>query len=529
MPTTVITNFGGRLTRINNGDINSGYAKYLTTSGNAPFSKPGQLTWYEAPIQIDAAGSVITDLIVAGKERVESGISYVYAIGHTGRLYKIQVNDPITYNPNYDNPVLVTTLTSNSPTFTRGGSMDFYGATEQIYIGHDKGVTKINFDGTSEAFVGSVGTWVQNVPRPFAQFVGKLYVGNGDNIAEIDTTATVTTYGKLSPSFPDNTQVRDLDTSLDGNYLHAVVTRLALPDITVTTQDTTFLSNAESYIFRWNGVDLGYTAYDSFPSFSLNANTIFADFQFTFGYDISGAAVFNPVRKLLTPVFTQAPLPNAVASNGSLIGWGTPEFVQGFQSACHFLYGPLDNEVSTGWWRTFRMSATGSETDVIRIPFHMIVSNFGIGASNNGYFAGVFGSGKFYFSTLEASSAPTTKYKLYRFFATPTNVLPVISGTYETQTQLFSKKQAVKEVRVYGEPWVASNSFTIDIIGSAGTAMTNGSFTFTAGSNINVGDDRCWYNPGIEPTYAVGIRITNLGSTNHTISKIEIDHESAGE
>jgi len=250
MATKIINNFGGRLTRYTDGDMNSGFAKYTTTFGNDPFSDPGNLTWMETATQIDAAGSVITDLIVAGKERVESGISYVYAVGHTGRVYKIQVNDPTTYNPNYDNPVLLTTITSNSPTFTRGGSLDFFGSTERIYIGHDKGVTRVDFDGTNETFVGALGSWTQTVPRPFAQFIGKLYVGNGNNIAEIDSTATVTTYSKLTPGFPTNTQTRDLDTSPDGIYLQVVVTRLVLPDITATTQDTTFLSNSESYIFK---------------------------------------------------------------------------------------------------------------------------------------------------------------------------------------------------------------------------------------------------------------------------------------
>ena len=114
MPTLTINNFQGRLTRYLDGDINSGYAKYTTTFGNDPFTSPGNLTWFEQPTRIDSGESVITDLIVAARPRLESGITYVYAIGHTGRLYKIQVNDPTTYNPNYDNPVLLATLTMRS-------------------------------------------------------------------------------------------------------------------------------------------------------------------------------------------------------------------------------------------------------------------------------------------------------------------------------------------------------------------------------------------------------------------------------
>lgn len=528
MPTLTIDNFGARLTRYNDGNINSGFAKYTTTWGVDPFTDPGNLTWYETATQIDANADVITDLIMAGKERVESGIAYVYCVGHTGRVYKIQVNDPTTYNPNYDNPVLLTTITINTPTFTRGGSIDFFGATEKIYIGHDKGVTSITFDGTGEAFVGVLGSWTQTVPRPLKQFIGKLYAGNGSNIAEVDSTGTVTTYSKLSPSFPTSTQVRDLDTSLDGNYLQAVVSRLALPDLTATTQDTTFLSNQESYIFRWNGTDTGYTAFDSFPSFSLNTNLVFGQSQYTFGYDLAGSAVFDPVNKILSPIFAQAPLPNAVGSNGNLIAWTQAEFNSGFSKASQYYYGSLDNEVGTGWWRPFLFSATGTETDVLRVPFQMLVSNFGIGASTNGYFGGVFASGKQYFSTLEVSSTPTTKYKLYKWFPVSTTIGTSVSGVYETQNQIFSRKITPKEVRVYGEPWVANNSFKIDLIGSDGNVITNSTKTFTVGSNLTAGDDFAWYNPAIKPVYVMGVRITNLGSANNVIMKIEIDYENAG-
>lgn len=528
MPTLTVTNFGGRLTRYNYGDINSGFAKFATTYGNDPFSSPGNLTWQEAAIQIDAAESVLTDLVLAGKERVESGVSYVYAIGHTGRLYKIQVNDPSSHDPNYDNPVLLATLTSGSPTFTRGASIDFFGATERIYIGHDKGVTRIDFDGNNETFVGSAVSWTQTVPRPFKQFIGNLVVGNGSNIAVIDSTGTVATYTKLSPGFPDNTQVRDMDASSDGNYLHIVVSRLALPDITSATQDTTFLSNAESYIFKWNGTDIGYTAYDTFPSFSLNANTMFGNYQYTFGYDLTGGVVFNPIEKILTPVITQAPLPNAVASNGNIVAWSVPEFYNGFLRFANFLYGSLDAEIGVGWWRQQAQPAQGSETDVIRVPFQLIVSNLVLGSSSNGYAGGVVGSGKVYFSALETSAAPTTKYKFYKYFPVATTVVPPVAGVYETQTQLFSKRVKPSEVRVYGKPWVANNVFTVALIGSDGMPIANSSKTFTAGTNINVGEDFAWYNPAIKPTYAIGIRITNSGMANHTINKVEIDYEESG-
>jgi len=526
--TKVIDNFGGRLTRFDFGDMNSGNAKYTTTFGNDPFSTPPSLTWGNTLTQIDPNGSVITDLIVAGAERVESGKSYVYCVGHTGRVYKIQVNDPSTYNPSYDNPILLTTLTLNSPTFTRGGSMQFYGTTQRIYIGHDKGVTQIEFDGTSETFVGDVSTWVQNVPRPVQLFIGSMFFGNGNNIAQVDSTLTVVTYEKLSPSFPSGTQVRDLDTSTDGNYLYAVVTGLALPDITATTQDTSLISNSDSYTFKWNGTDMGYTSFDSFPSFSVGANIIFGQYQYSFGYDLTGACVFSDTKKILSVVLNQTPLPNAVGSNGNIVGWVAPESVGGFLQASFFLYGPFDNEITVGWWRPFRLAATGSETDILKVPFQLIVSNLLIGPASNGYPSGIAGTGHSYISTIETSAAPTVKYKLYRFDNVSVAGATTVPGVYETQTELFSKKIKVSEVRVYVDPLVSGNSFTIELIDASGNAIANSSKTFTVGSTTTAGQDYCWYTPLIEPTYALGVRITNVGSVNWICNKIEVDYSKGG-
>ena len=530
MKTLVIDNWRGNLTQYSDGDINSGNAYVIPSAGSDPVSKPGNLTWSRASVQIDEAGAVITDLIMAGKERVESGILYIYAIGHTGRLYKIQVNDPGTYNPDYDNPVLLATLTAGTPTFTRGGFIDFFGATEKIYIGHDKGVSTIAFDGTGEAAVS--GTWTQTVPRPLKQFVGKLYAGNGSNIAEIDSTGTQTTGAKLSPGFPDNTQVRDLDLTPDGNYLQIVITRLALPDITSTTQDVVSTASIDSFISRWNGTDIGTTATTTFPSFSLTSNIMFGNSQYTFGYDQMGQAVFNPTEKLLSQQEIISPLPNAISNTGSMATWISPLSFEGFMEADFGMYGTLDSDLGTGYWYPFFQFATGTETDIIQVPCQISVSNFGIGSSSNGYPDNVYGTPKIYFSTLETSSAPTTKYKFYKWAPPSSGVFTtgnaLDGAVYQTQNQMFSKKITIKEVRIYAEPWVANNSFSVDLIGSSGTAISGGSKTFTAGSNLTIGDDFAWYTPDCAPTYTLGVKITNLGTTNHVIMKVEIDVAEGG-
>lgn len=524
------------MTSIQNGNINSGFTNVVTSGGYDSFGKPHQLRWSEAPVQIDAAGSVVTDLIMCGKSRLESGIVYVYAVGHTGRVYKIQVNDPTTYNPNYDNPVLLTTLTLNTPTFTKGGFIDFYGATERIYIGHDKGVTQLDFAGTNETFVGLVGSWTQSVPRPFQQFVGKLYVGNGANIAEVDSTLLVTTYTKLSPGLPSNYEVRDIDITPDGNYVQVVGTTLALSDMTSATPNTTLLQSGNSVIAKWNGTDTGFTAFNYYPNVILSANAIFSNFQYVFGYDLFGGSLYNPVDKLISSEtdssYSEAPTPNAVIPYGGFISWMSPFYFNGFLSFVFSVFGTWESfDIKPGWWSPLVAGGTGTETDVVRIPCQVFVSNFAQGASSNGYADNLVGIPKIYYSTLETSALPTTKYKLFKWCPAPSGTGEVDTNgfsSYQTQTQLFSKKVAIKEVRVYGEPWVAGNGFLVDLIGSDMNPITNDSMTFTAGTNLTVGDDFASYTPSGAPTYALALRITNTGSTNNRINKVEIDYSPAG-
>jgi hypothetical protein len=530
--TLVIDNFRGNLSEYLDGDINSGAANIISSFGYNSFAKPGNLTWSENPVQIDPAGAVITDLIMAGKERVESGITYVYAIGHTGRLYKIQVNDPTTFNPDYDNPVLLTTLTSGSPTFTRGGFIDFYGATEKIYIGHDKGVTSINFDGTGEAVVGVLGSWTQNVPRPLKQFTGVLYIGNGENLAAIDTTATVTTYAKITPAFPRGTQVRDMDVSIDGNYMQIIVSSLAQADITTTAQDTSVISNLGSFIFYWNGIDQAVTSSTSFPLTNLTANIVFGNSQYIFGYDIRGVTFFDPVNRISSggggAAFGETPFPNSIVSDGGMVSFGTTLYYNGFLEMSHCLWGTFDSFIGSGYWAPIGMRATSPETDILHVPFFQSISNFSQGLSSNGYAQNIYGTTKVYFSTLETSSAPTTKYRFYKW-SPNSNGLGTASSYnyYQTQAQLFSKKITIKGIRVYGEPWVANNSFSIDLLGSGDNILHTE--TMTTGSNLTVGNDYYWYNPAVKPTYKLSLGIMNIGTANNTIEKIEVDYTLGGQ
>lgn len=537
--TLVVDNFRGTLTYFPFGDINSGRGDIRVNAGANPFYRPGSLTWCEKVYQIDSGGSVITDLIMDGKERVESGVIYVYCIGHTGRVYKIQVNDPTTFNPDYDNPVLLTTLTLGSPTFTRGGFIDFFGATQRIYIGHDKGVTRIDFDGTNETEV--TGTWVQSVPRPLRQFVGRLYCGNGSNLAEIDSTGTVTSSTKLSPGFPTNTQVRDIDYSTDGNYLEVIVSSLALGDITSGTQDTTITSASESWNFKWNGTDTGYTTFDYYPTFALDTNTTFQDYQYIFGRDQFGMGIFNPTFKFWEAPEIPMVLPNAVASSGNLLIFTAPLYFLGELWSQMYVWGPFDWEQGqpVGNWGLAIHHATAPETDVVQVPFQRVISSNALGSSSNGYVNNQFGTSKVYFSCLETSDAPTTQYRLYKWRMITSPQISLSSVTpppveeapiYQTQTQMFSKRVNAKEVRVYADPWIAGNAFEISLIGPDGEQISGSVKTFdVSDGTLTVGEDFGWYNPQTAPTYAIGLRIVNLGTTNFILNKVEIDVVPGGE
>lgn len=521
-----VSNFQGRLTRYVDGDINSGLAKYSTTFGNDPFTNPGNLTWFEAPTRIDPTESVITDLIMAAKPRLESGITYVYAIGHTGRLYKIQVNSPSTYQPNYDNPVLLTTLTSNSPTFKYGSSMQFFGATDKIYIGHDKGVTSVNFDGTGETFVGVLGSYTQNVPRPSVNFNGKLYFGNGTNLVEIDSTETVTTYSRLNPSFPTGTQTRDIDVSPDGNYLQIIVTRVTQPDLTSATQDTSSLSSGDSYFLYWNGIDDGYTSYNPFNAYSINANISFGDNGYTMGYDLGGAAIYSGGRKIVSLPTSISPNFDALFSTGNLMGFAAPEASSSVLAGTLMTYGSYDREIPEGLFRFFRIFADTPQTDIVQMPTCLIVSNLFYGSSSAGYSGNQVGAAKLYFSTLETSGTPTTKYKLYRFTTVPTGLGSAISGVYETQNQIMPRRVRLAETRLYTEGLVSGNSFRVDIIGEGDSVI--GTKTFTVGTNVTSGTYEVAFSPDSLPTSQIALRITNLGTLNWTATKCEIDYYEGG-
>lgn len=510
------------LTRFSIGTLDSGFTKYLKSFGAQTFYNPPELSFLEAPVLVSSVNLTSNDLVVASKIRVESGISYLYAITHTAKLLKIQCNTISPPSPNNETITLLATLSAGSPTFKYGTSMTFSGATEKIYIGHDTGLTSINFDGSGESFIGVTdGThWIANVPR-FAQiFAQFIYFANGTNLAQYSVASnTVTNYNVLNPGFQANYQARDLRVTSDGRYLVTVISRTPQIDITSSSIDTSIAGSTDSYIVYWNGTDTSTSSFTNIPSFVCTSYFTFNNNEYSFGSDALGGCLYMPATKEITLFGDDSPAPNAIGASGNMVGWGASRFdISTFtRYASIYIFGQNEREIPQGLFRLMRMSATVPQTDVIRFP--MIVIGTGIDwTSLYNYPNPAFGNSKVYFSTVEYNGSAVA-YRFYRFSLIPLGLDPTMTGaTVETQTEIFTKKVECSEIRVYLKPTPVT-SFQVNLIGSdGGTVYSN---TVSPLST----DDLIKMNPQMKPVSACALQLVNMGTnvTSPTFTKIELD------
>lgn len=565
--TITITNFRGALTRIANGDLNSGFAKFNSSYGYDPFSKPMNLTWLEQPVDITNNGpSSIQGLVLAAKTKFSNGVQNVYAVSSygsiagivagsiAGSIYKIQ---PIAAgspnNPSVDTSSLIGTMTNTATNFTRGASMELYntptsiaGSYEQIFVGHDLGINYVGLDGSNDTFVGS-GGYVINQFRPLKKFVGKLLFGNGNTIGAYSAnTGTVTSsiigtgqgnlYSELNPALSVDSIVHDLDISVDGNY--ALITSSGIDNeylVGAGLVDPLDIQNAVSsdgQVAGWNGLDPSVTQFTSIPSYAVTALQTYLGQSMFFSDDAFGSSLNDGTNKILTLPGNKSPLPNATATNGNFLTWCVPEIIGGTSIfASMYYYGSLDQENPPGLWRMFRLGSTLSGGYIYQVPLNLLVTNKYTGPNSNKTGISIAGYGKHYFSVFD-QNASTNSYKLYKFLITPSGS-GVPQGVYETQTQLFSQKITVKAIRVYCEPTVSGNGFGVSCIGMDGNEITNGTFTYnySAGTDLTLLQgslDRIDFKPEIGNTFALGIQVFNVGSKNMTIKKIEVDYTQSG-
>lgn len=539
--TTVITNFGGRLTRIINGDLNSGFAKFDTSWGYDPFSKPMNLTWFSQPEQPSSIAGFIPDAVLDMETRVEGTLNYVYAIGQAGNFYKIQTTG--TGIPTVDSIVGIGSVRSGGPSYSKGASMEFFGTSSVFYISNDNGVNKIKSDFSAEAVVGTSANFASEAYHPLKTLGGKLLVGNSNTFAVIDNTGTVTSsiigtglgnlYSQISPPLPTDVLIKDIDTSLQGDY--SLMTANGVPHEQVYPgSDRLEASSTNSYVLKWNGIDAAITASQQLPGNVATALQTYLGNSIFFSLNGFGGSLNDGVTNMLTLPNNKSPLPNATTINGNYVTWVAPEVI-GNSSMVGTLYyfGSLDAETPKGLYRFARVAPTMANGFVTNAPANLIVNTF-IRSADITFTGSIAtqGYGKHYFSLMEGSQT-SVKSTFWRFILQPNSITPPQAGVYETQTQLFSKRQGISQIRVYTESTSTGNGFQLDLIDTDGSVVENGSFTYTYAAGTDSTKlqgplQRINFNPNCNTLFGFGVRITNTGTTNMTIKKVEIDHSEEG-
>lgn len=554
--TIVINNFGGRLTRILNGELNSGFAKFNTSFGYDPFTKPMNLTWLEQPQSV--AG--ITTTIVAGINQLRpvntlNPTSTTFVVGPY-TIWKIAVGDATT-----DSVVGVQSALGTTDAYDWGASMAFFGQKGNLLIANEGVIYRagsvVGLNNVTLSGANSILTVSNNMAtevHPMKNFAGKLIFGNGPSIGAIDSTYTVVSsiftinelfvnggvpqYSQLNPPLPANEFIWDIDTSNDNNYLLLNASTAYPERILFFPVDRTYVAPAEGLVYGWNGVDAGVTTATTIPSGTTTASDTYLQQRVFFMNDEFGSAMNDGVRKIVSLPNNKSPLPNATSPNGGFVTWVCPEVTSSDTKrvASMYYYGALDEESPTGLYRLFRFESPLANGFVYQVPYHDVVSN-GYKTVNNSASSIVQTSvGKHYFSLFNVSPAVQNASTLgagglFRFNVTSTSGNPIQAGVYETQTQLFQKRIHVEQIRVYTETTVSGNGFQLDIIDVDGDSLQTFTYSFVAGDDITRlqgGLQRINFNPTADIGYGFGIRITNTGTTNMTIKKVEIDWGEEG-
>ncbi len=542
--TLEITNFSGRLTRLLNGDLNSGFSKFTSSWGYDPFSKPGNLTWLETPTDITGP---IDGTPFAAVHRLESNNNNVWILASSKKLFQIQATNNSTAN--LDSVVGISSV-ANGTTYLFGAAMSFFGSVvggassgdPYIYVTSDSGLNRIMTNGAAEQTVIAGSNKLQpNMFHPLKEFVGKLIIGNGNTVAAVDSTGTSTSsvisvgtgnyLSEFNPPLPVPDHVQDLDVSVDGNYLLVTSSQIPTERLDNVGNDGPSTSSADSDIFKWNGSDLTVTSSNHISSFANTAQQTFLGNTMIFANDSFGASVSqgdSTAKKLLTLPGNKSPLPNATDTNGNFLVWAAPEVVGTSRVVSLYYYGSLDAENPIGLYRVMRWTTTQANAQVFQVPVCVFVNAKYQNLSSATYQVNTASYGKHYIGLVSVNTSGSFQPFLLRFLITPTGSGTPQSGVYETQTQLFSKRISVSQIRVYTEPTVSGNAFQLDIVGADGSVVTNGTFTYAYGDITDPQSgatslERVNFNPNTKTQYSMGIRITNTGTTNMVIKKIELD------
>lgn len=550
--TIAITNFGGRLTRVVNGDLNSGFAKFATSWGYDPFSKPGNLQWnYDTSSIAQVSSTALAGVNYKGPlmSFIDRAGQYYIMGNNAGGV----VNDNYSIDPLSDSIIGIYNMSSIFGTFNYGAGVEQFGTEGNVVYSSDNTIVTVDqhpndFPVLVSAFnsvTGNASSVTAGLPHPLKEFQGDLYYGNGNNIGRIEnigTFGTITNGAVLNPALPEGLVITDLDVTPEGDYL--IITGSFSPppwlgNVSTYISDSNKRAAAgQSFIFYWNGSDEAVTAIRTLPSFPAPSFETFLDTQYTVMQDTFGMALMEGNKKLLTLPNNVNPNSNALAANGTFLTWvcvegigGVGEGTNRYSSVVGSLYyfGKLDEENPAGLWRMNRTYPIGQRS-IQYAPYNQVVGNF------SSYVNLVQSYGRHFYSTQELvfpDNTSSVMSRFHRFVLNPGEVTQPTQGTYETQTQLFSKRISVAQVRVYCEPTVANNSFRLDLIGADGDPIEGGTFTYRYGDIVDPQTnspsvERINFQGNIKSQYSLGVRITNTGTTNMLINKIEIDISEEG-
>jgi len=553
MSTIEITNFSGRLTRIINGDMNSGFAKFAPSFGYDPFTKPMNLTWLETPTSI--AG--LTNISMAGKVLPASiAGANVHIITGNGNWYQIRSSSAA--NSNLNSVISVQSIGGyDAGRYNFGASMEFFGSVVgtdtagnslgKLYVGLDDRIVSVDPNGSSPAHVGNSSFVTAGFYHPIKPFLGTLVFGNGPTVGQINNTGTVVSsvlnigtgniYSALNPGLGTQAKVVDIEVSPSNDYIAMASTNFTRGErLDTPAYDSIYESPpTEGKIFFWNGTDQTITAGTSVPTYFISALETFFRTTSFFAADTFGTTFNTGSGKIVSLPDNTPPSPNAVTQNGNFITWACPETDANDRFMSLYYYGSLDEENPIGLYRVLRWTTAQVNGFVSKVPLNLLVSNRYRTILDDGATTPTTVSyGKHYISVSSGLNDGSAMVNyLLSFLITPTTTGTPQLGVYETQTQIFSKRISVSQIRVYCEPAVAGNGFQIDLIGSDGAVLTNGTFNYLFGEvtdpqSGSTAVERINFNANPKTQYALGIRITNTGTTNMTIKKIEIDYQEEG-
>ena len=527
--TIAITNFDGNLVKNMIGDLNSGDCPIsLSYGGLNPFYN--QFAGSFSCMHVGQTITGVVDPIIKWVNHCEDGgggniIPYVYGFGMNGNVYQVTSNLGSTVTADYDSLTAFTYNLVGSATMKYGGNLivsSINGGNSLLYAGTDTGVyAASSFNTGSATWTILTGGLSSGYPRPLIEFLGKLYAGNGNNIAETTDGVTFTTLSKLNPSLPSGFFIRDMAVSNDGKYLVMIAsgaagsgTGYSLGQFDISAGIQKGNQPINSVVVLWNGSDTGYNSIVFFNRVNLT-NIVVSNTETTFiGKDEEGLSLYDASANKISSLSDSTSL-TSIQTPISVFSVGKKIFFLAQQGTnIHLFCVNRDtNKIYSLWHKLIN----GIEV----IKGGCIIPSFHLSNALNQDISRL----KIYFSFSFLPVATASNNNLWTMHLQNYSGDTPQTAYYSTQVQKFSKKIQVKEIRVFCEPTTTGNSLTLNMINSSGTTINGGNmvYSYAAGTNTTSNQgalDLITFTPSMNPTQSLGIQLLNTGMV---INKVEVD------